>query len=124
MIACGIAQWAADISIGHKPDSYDKVQQLFPTHYRSEYAKCSKLINVFSKIASLVQSDDAPKDIVEQLDESFEKKFENYKKTTDTKIADLQRQHREDVTSPITDDAINKRIEEILKKHKEENDSK
>lgn len=119
MMACGVAQWASELSVGHKPDSYEKVQKLFPIKFRSEYAKCSKLINIFSKIESLVQSDDAPKDIVEQLEESFEKKFENYKKTTDTKIADLQRQHREDVTSPITDEKINKRIEEILKKHKE-----
>lgn len=46
-----------------------------------------------------------------------EQDFEDYKKETDEKIADLQRQHREDVTQPITDETINKRIEYILKKH-------
>ncbi len=157
MIACGVAQWASDISIGHKPDSYEKIQKLFPTKFRSEYAKCSKLINIFSKIESLVKGEETPKDVVEHLEENFEKKlrqtqntdqkkmdslletmewmkqeqkhsektrvkreekFEDYKKETDEKIRDMQRQHREDITHPIDDDATNKRIEKILKKHK------
>lgn len=34
---------------------------------------------------------------------------------------DLARKYREAVTNPITDEKINKRIEEILKKHQKEN---
>ena len=75
MIACGVAQWAAEIAVGHKPDSYEKVQKLFPTKFRSEFAKCSKLINIFSKIESLVQGDETPKDVVDQLEEHFENKL-------------------------------------------------
>lgn len=46
----------------------------------------------------------------------LEKEFEDYKKETDAKIADMQRQHREDVTDEL-DDTKNKRIEEILREH-------
>lgn len=74
LIASGCAQWAADVAIGHKPDSYEKVQKIFPTKFRSEYAKCSKLINIFSKIESIVQGDDTPKDVVDELIKSSEEK--------------------------------------------------
>jgi len=89
MIACGVAQWATDVAIGHKPDSYEKVQKLFPTKFRSEYAKCSKFINIFSKIESLVKSDDTPKDVVEQIEENFEKKLQQTKDTDQKKMDSL-----------------------------------
>ncbi len=53
--------------------------------------------------------------------QKLQKQFDNYKEETDAKIRDMQRQHREDVTHPITDDAINKRIEKILKNTKSSN---
>jgi len=75
---------------------------------------CSKCGKPVSLEAALLQEerDNEEKSKIEQ-------KFEDYKKETDEKIADMQRQHREDVTSPIIDEAINKRIEDILKKHKD-----
>ena len=89
MIACGVAQWAAEIAVGHKPDSYEKVQKLFPTEFRSEFAKCSKLINIFSKIESLVQGDETPKDVVDQLEEHFENKLKQTKESDQKRMDEL-----------------------------------
>jgi len=108
MISCDVAQWAAEISIGHKPDSYEKVQKLFPTKYRSEYAKCSKLINIFSKIESLVQGNETPKDVVDQLEENFEKKIKQAKESNERSEDILKRMEQKllEIDSKRERDAI------------------
>ena len=51
----------ADHVIGHKPkDSYEKQSRLYPETMRKEYAKASKRLNLFTRLASVASgSDDA-----------------------------------------------------------------
>ncbi|MBL4817976.1 MAG: hypothetical protein JKY15_01915 [Deltaproteobacteria bacterium] len=113
MIACGAATWAADIAIGHKPDSYEKVATLFPTKFRSEFAKCSKLINIFSKIASIVQGDETPKDVIDELNSNFDKKL----KLSEEQIENLVAQgKRKDDMVIHTLKELQKQIDELKTK--------
>ena len=51
LIVSGCAQYAADHVLGHAPrDSYEKQATLYPEKLRSEYAKASGRLNIFSSI--------------------------------------------------------------------------
>ena len=51
LIVSGCAQYAADHVLGHSPkDSYEKQAMLYPEKMRSEYAKASGLLNIFTNI--------------------------------------------------------------------------
>ena len=50
-LVSGCAQYAADHVLGHSPrDSYEKQAALYPEKLRSEYAKASGRLNIFSSI--------------------------------------------------------------------------
>ena len=58
--ASGCAQYAAEHVLGHAPrDAYEKEAIMYPEEMRKEYAKASSRLNIFSKIASTMNS---PKD--------------------------------------------------------------
>ena len=51
LLVSGCAQYAADHVLGHAPrDSYEKQATLYPEKLRSEYAKASGRLNIFSSI--------------------------------------------------------------------------
>ena len=51
LLVSGCAQYAADHVLGHAPrDSYEKQAVLYPEKLRSEYAKASGRLNIFSSI--------------------------------------------------------------------------
>ena len=51
LLVSGCAQYAADHVLGHSPrDSYEKQAALYPEKLRSEYAKASGRLNIFSSI--------------------------------------------------------------------------
>ena len=66
LIVSGCAQYAADHVLGHSPnDSYEKQVMLYPEKMRSEYAKASGLLNIFTNIE---RYSDARKDLQWVLD--------------------------------------------------------
>ena len=119
LIACGCDQWAADVAIGHKPDSYEKVQKLFPTKFRSNYAKASKLINIFSKIESLVQGEETPKDIVDQFEEKIKQTKQSDQKQMDNLLEAMewmkQEQRRSDKARIKRDKEFDEKIAKLEK---------
>ena len=90
MLACGCKPYAADYFLGHKPkDSYEK-PDLYPENLRKEYAKASKVLNMFSHVEG-------------QMDNiaASEKRRANKKRLIETitnqreKIRELNRENRE-----------------------------
>lgn len=120
MILCGCAQWATDIAIGHKPDSYEKVQKLFVTHFRNEFAKCSKMINIFSKLASIVQGDETPKDALDELNANFERKLDSINKDKEKQLSELKQEIAEKNSLEKSNKAAVARHEIILKQRDEQ----
>ena len=58
LITCGTADYVCELAIGHKVgDSYSKQDLLYPEKSRSEYAKASSKINIFSKVSNLLDND-------------------------------------------------------------------
>ena len=60
LLVSGCAQYAADHVLGHSPrDSYEKQAALYPEKLRSEYAKASGRLNIFSSIERHLKGADA-----------------------------------------------------------------
>ena len=60
LLVSGCAQYAADHVLGHAPrDSYEKQAALYPEKLRSEYAKASGRLNIFSSIERHLKGADA-----------------------------------------------------------------
>ncbi len=70
LIVCGTRYDVSDHVIGHKPkDSYEKQSKLYPDSLRSEYAKASRKLNIFSNLATNMQSIDDIESLKIQLKE-------------------------------------------------------
>ncbi|MBS1267567.1 MAG: hypothetical protein MAG458_00271 [Nitrosopumilus sp.] len=121
LIDSGCRRDLADIAIGHKPDSYEKQAELFKESFRSEYAKASKRINIFSKLTSLVEDKKIPKDFIDELNDSFTKKLEKQESKTaalEQKLKDTQRQLERSVQSTDNlDEAEIKLAKKLMKKY-------
>ena len=60
LLVSGCAQYAADHVLGHAPrDSYEKQATLYPEKLRSEYAKASGRLNIFSSIEKHLRAEGA-----------------------------------------------------------------
>ncbi len=76
LISCDVADYVCELAIGHKiGDSYEKQDKLYPEKTRSEFAKASKKINVFSNISNYVKNGDESEKLKGQL-ANIEKKFD------------------------------------------------
>lgn len=107
------------------PDAIKRIFEGRSPSVDGDYKSREELEYFFEILEPFIQILTEPQEDIQDLKISqmehaskLKKEFDNYKKETDAKIADMQRQHREDITHPIDDDATNKRIEKILKKHK------
>lgn len=81
LIACDVADYVCELSIGHKVgDSYAKQDKLFPDKTRLEFAKASRKLNIFSNFAYSVSNfddvDSLKKQVTELREENEKFKFE------------------------------------------------
>jgi hypothetical protein len=68
LIVSGCQDYVCQLAIGHTVnDSYEKQDKLYPDHSRSEYAKASKQLNIFSKITSVLNGTDETEQLKEQV---------------------------------------------------------
>ncbi len=72
MKKCKIDRDMRQMFIGHMPeDSYDKDQLLFLDSFRLEYAKCGKMINIFTKFSNVVSGKDDADELRMELKEKM-----------------------------------------------------
>ena len=77
LISCDVAGYVCELAIGHKiGDSYEKQDKLYPEKTRSEFAKASKKINIFSNISNFVKNGDESEELKDQL-AILEKRFDD-----------------------------------------------
>lgn len=64
LLDCNVRPDVADHVIGHKQkDSYEKQAMLYPENMRKEYAKASKMLNIFSKFSNLLKGGEDPEEM-------------------------------------------------------------
>ena len=70
LMDCNVRPDVCEHLIGHKPkDSYEKQAELFPKSLRTEYAKASHRLNIFSNFSSMAKGIDHISEFGEKLDE-------------------------------------------------------
>ncbi len=125
LIVDGAADWAANIAIGHKPkDSYDKTDKLFPQKFRAEYAKGSKSINIFSRISSVIESEELPQnlEVINKLNEkndNLSKRVQALEGKVDVKELEKKSIRKRNKWFKNNDDALPPEIEEAYRKYPE-----
>ena len=77
LIVSGCADYVCQLAIGHTVhDSYEKQDKLYPDHSRSEYAKASKKLNIFSNVSNFMNGTDESEQLKEQL-ATLESKYDS-----------------------------------------------
>ena len=83
----------ADHVIGHKPkDSYEKQSRLYPESMRSEFAKASSRINIFSNMSRSMGGDREKEDLRRQVAE-LRSRLEEKESGADSELREMRRDH-------------------------------
>ena len=93
LIDSGCRTDVADHVIGHKPkDSYEKQNRLYPESMRSEYAKASSRINMFSNISRSMGGDREKEDLKRQVAD-LKTRLEEGESGKDAELREMRRDH-------------------------------
>ncbi|MBA4718486.1 MAG: hypothetical protein HRO68_05115 [Nitrosopumilus sp.] len=120
MKKCKIDRDMRQLFIGHMPeDSYDKDQLLFLESFRKEYAKCARMINIFTKFTSVVNGTDDSDELKAELNQKIQEineikdKFvlESAAKKRDEIFAQRQQEMMNDMQKQI--DRLSEKISHI-----------
>ena len=83
---CNVRPDVCEHLIGHKPkDSYEKQAELFPKSLRTEYAKASRRLNIFSNFSSMARGVDNIGEVKDKLNEMERKLDKVVKRVSRTK---------------------------------------
>ena len=93
LIDAGCRPDVADHVIGHKPrDSYEKQSRLYPESMRSEFAKASGRINIFSNMSRSMGGDREKEDLKRQVAE-LRSRLEGRETDADAELRAMRRDH-------------------------------
>lgn len=86
LIVSGCMHYVCELAIGHTVgDSYEKQDKLYHDKSRSEYAKASSKINIFSNVSTYIQKGDQSDELKIKLRDA-EIKIQDIKKDFDSKL--------------------------------------
>lgn len=86
LMDCNVRPDVCEHLIGHKPkDSYEKQAELFPKSLRTEYAKASRRLNIFSNFSSMAKGVDNMEEVNDKLNEMEQKLAKVVKRVSRTK---------------------------------------
>ncbi len=93
LIASGTINYVCDLAIGHKVgDSYEKQDKLYPDKSRNEFAKASKMINIFSNISNYLKMDNE-KEMLQQQIIDLKRELDKERKTSQSDISQIKEEH-------------------------------
>ena len=93
LIDSGCRYDVADHVIGHRPkDSYDKQSILYPESMRSEFAKASSRINIFSNMSRSMGGDREKEDLRRQVAE-LRSRLDEKESGSDAELREMRRDH-------------------------------
>ena len=78
------------------------------------------MINIFSKLASIVQGDETPKDALDELNANFERKLDSINKDKEKQLSELKQEIAEKNSLEKSNKAAVARHEIILKQRDEQ----
>lgn len=110
LVSCGVMQYVCELSLGHSiGDSYEKQDKLYPEQSRTEYAKASDKINIFSNISHHMEGDFEKEFLRKQIDELKEQNILD-RKRHDDEISDI----KSTVARLVQNESLKKKIIPIM----------
>ena len=123
LIVSGCQDYVCQLAIGHTVnDSYEKQDKLYPEHSRSEYAKASKQLNIFSKVSNIINGTDESEQLKEQL-ATLESNIQlQIKDAIDKERIEILDEVKKSIAKPYDDQIKQNKIDfiEFEKKRKEQ----
>lgn len=111
LIVSGTVDYVCQLAIGHTiGDSYEKQDKLYPEKSRSEFAKASSKLNIFSKVSNYLENGD---DI-----EQYKIQYKDLVNNMESRVTDRLIQFRDELLEKVEKEK--KRTEEIREQARKE----
>jgi len=115
LIVSGVSDYVCQLSIGHTVgDSYEKQDKLYPETSRSEYAKASKKLNIFSNVSNFINGTDESEQLKEQLATLESKMDSQIKDAISKERNELMKLVQEKIAKPYDDQIKQLRTNRII----------